>query len=224
MLRDATEREELKKIRALYEEAFPKSEKKPFRYMLKKRKEGFFDILAIEDEEGAFCGLAIMMLSGGLALLDYLAVSAQCRGKGVGSAVLEELRNRYGQERLVIEIESTVGLPEDAGTGAANVTGTASATGAANIPGNAEVTGTANGTGAAEIANAGERLRRKAFYLRNGWRPVEFQVELFGVDMEVLTYGRALTFGEYYSLYENVLPARLAKRVKLKTSKSQCAG
>ena len=104
MLRDATDREQLKKIRLLYEAAFPKSEKKPFWYMLKKRKKGFFDLLEIQDEDGNFCGLAIMMLSNGLALLDYLAISPECRGCGVGSMALRELQERYGRERIVIEI------------------------------------------------------------------------------------------------------------------------
>ena len=54
--------------------------------MLQKREEGFFDFLAIENDRGDFCGLAIMLLSGEFALLDYLAIApesllpAKCHG------------------------------------------------------------------------------------------------------------------------------------------------
>ena len=107
MLRDAVERNQLENVQRLYEASFPKSEKKPFAFMLQKQKEGVFDILAIEDEQGTFCGLAIMMLSGGRALLDYLAIEPDCQGSGIGSSALSELRERYGEERIVVEIEST---------------------------------------------------------------------------------------------------------------------
>ena len=107
MLRDATEEKQLEDIRRLYESSFPKSEKKPFEFMRKRQKEGDFHMLAIEDEAGEFRGLAIMMLSGGWALLDYLAIEPDCQGTGLGSRTLEELQRRYGKERLVVEIEST---------------------------------------------------------------------------------------------------------------------
>lgn len=106
MLRDATEEKQLEDIRRLYESSFPKSEKKPFEFMRKRQEEGAFHMLAIEDEAGEFRGLAIMMLSGGWALLDYLAIEPDCQD-GLGSRTLEELQRRYGKERLVVEIEST---------------------------------------------------------------------------------------------------------------------
>ena len=74
MLRHAVSEEELNLLRDLYEASFPEAEKKPFAFMVKKREEGFFDLLMVEDGQGEFCGLAIMLLSGGFALLDYLAI------------------------------------------------------------------------------------------------------------------------------------------------------
>ncbi len=78
MLRDAVEANRLEEVRRLYEASFPKAEKKPFGFIMKKRKKGLFDVLSIEDG-GQFCGLAIMMLSGGRALLDYLAIAPRCK-------------------------------------------------------------------------------------------------------------------------------------------------
>lgn len=178
MLRDAVERNQLENVQRLYEASFPKSEKKPFAFMLQKQKEGVFDILAIEDEQGTFCGLAIMMLSGGRALLDYLAIEPDCQGSGIGSSALSELRERYGEERIVVEIESTA--EENS------------------------------------VSGRSERLRRKAFYLRNGMVPMDFLVELFGVEIEVLTFGSEITFEQYYAIYAQVLPASLAEKIRLR--------
>ncbi|MCI8541994.1 hypothetical protein [Acetatifactor aquisgranensis] len=177
MLKDAVQGNQLENVRKLYEASFPESEKKPFAFMLKKQKEGCFDILAIEDEQGKFCGLAIMMLSGGLALLDYLAIEPDCQSGGIGSRTLGELCGCYGKERIVVEIEST----------------------AEENP----------------VSSRSERLRRKAFYLRNGMVPMDFLVELFGVEMEVLTFGSEITFEQYYAIYAQVLPASLTEKIRL---------
>ncbi len=182
MLRDAVEANRLEEVRRLYEASFPKAEKKPFGFIMKKRKKGLFDVLSIEDG-GQFCGLAIMMLSGGRALLDYLTIAPRCQSSGFGSRTLEELGERYGKERIVVEIESTVG---DGGS-------------------QEEPTG-----------ERGQRLRRKAFYLRNGMVPMDFLVNLFGVDMEVLTFGSALTFEQYHAIYKEVLPRALAGKIRLR--------
>ena len=178
-IKEANTEEKLACVRKLYEESFPKSEKKPFSMILEKREEGFFDILAIEDERGQFCGLAIMLLACDLALLDYLAIAPEYQGGGAGSSALREVRDRYGDERLVVEIETTLGEEAE------------------------------------RAENAGERLRRKAFYLRNGMVPMDFLVELFGVEMEILTFGRKLTFEEYYSIYEAVLPKKMMDKIRL---------
>ena len=188
MLRDAVEANRLEEVRRLYEASFPRSEKKPFGFIMKKRKKGFFDVLSIEDGKGRFCGLVIMMLSGGRALLDYLAIAPDSQGTGVGSRTLQELRERYGEERIVVEIESTLGL---GGSAEGNLDG-----------------------------DKDKRLRRKAFYLRNGMVPMGFLVELFGVEMEVLTFGKKITFDQYYAIYREVLPQLLAKKIRLQPPRS----
>lgn len=52
-----------------------------------------------------------------------------------------------------------------------------------------------------QAENAAERVRRKAFYLRNGMSEIGVKVSLFKVDMELLGYNCKLTYDEYYSLY-----------------------
>lgn len=179
MLKNAVSNEQLNQIKELYEASFPKSEKKPFGLMVELQKQGLCEMLAIEDEEGKFCGLAIMILAAGLALLDYFAIDPGCQGGGMGSAALQELRERYGSDKIVVEIERTTGAEAEA------------------------------------AENAQDRIRRKAFYLRNGMVPVGFLVNLFGVEMEVLTFGRELAFAEYYAIYNKVLPGQMMDKIRL---------
>lgn len=186
-LTEAYTQEQLDKVRNLYEEAFPKSEKRPFRMILKGREAGNCEILAIESEEGAFLGLAITMLYGELVLLDYFAINPTYRGTGVGSEVLKKLQKRYEGSRFLLEIESTIGAeatPE-----------------AAADPGEAE--------------EASMRRRRKEFYLRGGMQPADFLVNYFGVEMELMTYRCSVTFEEYHSILEHNFPIAMAEKVKL---------
>ena len=43
--------------------------------------------------------------------------------------------------------------------------------------------------------------------------PMDFRVELMGVEMEILTFGRKLTFGEYFDIYDRVLPGNTEERL-----------
>lgn len=62
-----------------------------------------------------------------------------------------------------------------------------------------------------EAANAAQRMRRKAFYLRNGMAETAMLVNLFGVEMEVLADACSVRFEEYQALYYDVF----GKRVQL---------
>ena len=59
------------------------------------------------------------------------------------------------------------------------------------------------------------RLRRKSFYLRNNMRPMDFCVDLFGVEMEILVCGESVTFEEYYSVLKSTVPPELIQNVRL---------
>lgn len=185
-LTDAYTKEQLKRVRLLYEDAFPKSEKKPFGMILRGRKKGNYEIFALEGEDGGFQGLAITMHYGELVLLDYFAIEPGCRGNGVGSRALNALQQRYQGKKFLLEIESTVGLKELE----------------------------ENGKGDIPFDEADLRLRRKEFYLRNGMQPMDFLVNLFGVEMELMTYECSVTFEEYHAIFEHLLPWGMASRVK----------
>lgn len=189
-LNDACRKEQLKNIRALYESAFPKSEKKPFRMILKGRQKGSYEIFALEGEAGEFLGLAITMCCGELVLLDYFAIEPEHREKGVGSQALKALQQRYSGKKFLLEIESTVGLEEKGQN-------------------------TRDDNSAIGADEAARRLRRKAFYMRNGMAPMDFLVNLFGVEMELMTYECSVTFEEYHTIFEQLLPLGMASKIKL---------
>lgn len=59
------------------------------------------------------------------------------------------------------------------------------------------------------------RESRKGFYLRAGLSPEDYEVMLFGVRMEIMTYNCHVSYEEYHRMYESVLPETLSKKVKL---------
>lgn len=186
-LKEAYTQKQLNQVCTLYEESFPDGEKRPFQMILEGREAGNYEILVIEDDEEAFLGLAITMLYGELVLLDYFAVSPTCRGTGVGSEALKALQKRYEGRRLLLEIESTVGMKEGS-----------------------EMSGDSG-----NAAEAVLRRRRKEFYLRNGMHSMDFLIDYFGVEMELMTYQCSVTFEEYHSILERNFPAHMADRVRL---------
>ncbi|MBR3973116.1 MAG: GNAT family N-acetyltransferase [Oscillospiraceae bacterium] len=92
---------------ALYRTAFPRSERKPFSIIRKTMKEGKGDVWCVE-RGGRFAGLAFTINSEHLVLLDYFAVSKKHRGEGIGTAVLVQLMEHYGDRGFFLEIESTL--------------------------------------------------------------------------------------------------------------------
>ena len=57
-----------------------------------------------------------------------------------------------------------------------------------------------------EAPNLSERLRRKAFYLRNGLVPMKVMVWLFGVKMELLGFdGCKIDYSTYHAFYRDNL-------------------
>lgn len=98
---------------ALYESAFPPSERKPFDYMLTSPAKDHYELLTVATPTTAVAGLVILAYAEQhgqvYALLDYLAISPEMRGHGVGHAVLPLVRahSRKRGARLFLEIEAS---------------------------------------------------------------------------------------------------------------------
>ena len=57
--------------------------------------------------------------------------------------------------------------------------------------------------------------RRKEFYLRNGLKVLPFEVELFGVEMEMLGNGCEMSFSEYQEIYSEEYGSFILPYIKL---------
>lgn len=97
----------LEKIKNLYITAFPKNERKPFDLISEKCNSGSMEIIAIQNDNSDFLGLAITILYDDMVLLDYFAVAPESRGKSIGSNALMLLFERYKDKRFILEIENT---------------------------------------------------------------------------------------------------------------------
>lgn len=63
--------------------------------------------------------------------------------------------------------------------------------------------------------NTRDRIRRKGFYLRNHMILMPFRVDLFGVDMLILTNGKPVTFEEYHEIFVNVFSPMISNKIHL---------
>lgn len=99
------EKSDLAPLKKLYKEAFPLLERKPFSLLLRLKKQGKAELLAAKNDAGEFCGLMIAAVDGDFVLLDYFAVQPEKRGGGIGSQLLDRLRERYAGKKIFLEIE-----------------------------------------------------------------------------------------------------------------------
>ncbi len=63
--------------------------------------------------------------------------------------------------------------------------------------------------------NTADRVRRKAFYLRQGMQLMPYRVMLFGVEMRILTFDAPVEFAEYHAVFENVFSKKAGEKVTL---------
>ena len=97
------EKKDMQAIQALYRLAFPRQERKPFSMLLRAQKRGV-EILVIEEE--GFAGMVVNLIDRDIVLIDYLAICPDKRGRGIGSQVLQAIRDYYPNCRIILEIEA----------------------------------------------------------------------------------------------------------------------
>ena len=59
------------------------------------------------------------------------------------------------------------------------------------------------------------KKRRKNFYLNAGFKPMDYFVSLFGVEMEILTIGGVVSFEEYHQIFIEIFGKRVYDNVNL---------
>ena len=95
----------LKELEELYTEAFPANERMPFSQMLSLSKDDRYALRALKND-GVFCGFSFIMRHEEMIYLFYLAVKQDQRGKGYGSALLDDLFQQYPDHCICTDIES----------------------------------------------------------------------------------------------------------------------
>ncbi len=95
---------EYKNIKQLYFRAFPKEERAPFSLMLSRGKRNDVDFIAIYND-GKWVGFIYIINYLDLSYVFYFALNDSERGKGVGSAVLAEIRKMYSGRRFFLALE-----------------------------------------------------------------------------------------------------------------------
>ena len=69
--------------------------------------------------------------------------------------------------------------------------------------------------------NLQQRIRRKQFYHSCGFDSMDYHVDLFGVEMEIMTLGCRVSFGEYHEIFTGVYGQRFARRILLAETSKQ---
>lgn len=92
----------LPQVKALYESAFPANERIPIKHLLDDKIErefwAFFD-------GDTFCGFSNSISHGSITNIVYFAVVPELRSRGYGSQILQAIRKKHPDSRIVVDIE-----------------------------------------------------------------------------------------------------------------------
>ena len=96
---------EYSQIKRIYVKSFPLIERKPFALIKSKAKKGSAQIICLKTDEKV-CGLIITAQHDDIMLVDYFAIDASFRDKGIGTESIREFLKLYSEQyRVFLEIE-----------------------------------------------------------------------------------------------------------------------
>lgn len=151
-----------KEIKKLYNSAFPKDERAPFR-MIKRRAMQKKAQMLVAKNDGQFMGFAYVVNSDKAAYFFYFAVREDLRGKGVGTKILSLIKEMYADKILFLARE--------------------------------QIDETAD--------NYDVRVKRRSFYMRNGFTDVPRTIREATVVYDVMTVGGDIDREEYLLLMKS---------------------
>lgn len=93
-----------KKLKMLYNTAFPAEERAPFRMLMSRVKKGKAEMLTAFDGD-EFVGFAYMVCHEDVVYLFYLAVEESKRGMGYGSLIIAGVKKKYHGKRIFLARE-----------------------------------------------------------------------------------------------------------------------
>ncbi len=103
------------RLRAIYEEAFPQSERRSWQSIRELAAYGRLDAMAVTHEGDAVGLVTIWKFpapgTGAWIYIEHLALAPELRGRGLGTAVMEEIKRLYGLP-IVLEAEPAGSTPQ----------------------------------------------------------------------------------------------------------------
>ena len=93
-----------KDIKEIYNEAFPKAERKPFFTVRRSVNKGKALLLTAMENE-ALRGFVLVIPYKNMVMVDYLAVSSKTRSRGTGSKIMQEVCRYFPGKKIVLLIE-----------------------------------------------------------------------------------------------------------------------
>lgn len=91
-------------VRGIYFDSFPKNERMPFPMMVAMSKLWNTDFLGFYDGD-TLCAFVYLAHNSKIVFVMFLAVDKSLRSKGYGSAILQEIQNKYPDKKIIISIE-----------------------------------------------------------------------------------------------------------------------
>ena len=100
----------LPQVKALYESAFPANERISMKQLLDdKIKREFWAFFVNDESDGVapprFCGFSNSITYGDITNIVYFAVEPELRSRGYGSQILQTIRQKHPDSRIVVDIE-----------------------------------------------------------------------------------------------------------------------
>lgn len=152
-------------VKSVYFNSFPKNERMPFAMMVAMSKLWNTEFLSFYDDD-VLCGFVYSAHNKKIVFVMFLAVDRKLRSQGYGSAILQEIKNRYPNKKIIISIE-----PCDE-----------------------------------KAPDLDLRIRRKDFYLRNGYKETGYLMRLTGAVQEIVIangHFNKTQFRAFLALYSN---------------------
>lgn len=97
-------------VKALYESTFPANERIPTKNLMDdKIQREFWAFFDKDESENAatptFCGFSNSITQGCITNIVYFAVMPELRSRGYGSQILQAIRRRHPDTRIIVDIE-----------------------------------------------------------------------------------------------------------------------
>lgn len=92
-------------VKRLYETAFPVDQRVPFWSLRLRSNMNGMEIAAYYDEN-VFCGFVCLLATDSAVYVYYLAVTSEQRGKGYGTQIIDDIKQRYKGKTIALDIEA----------------------------------------------------------------------------------------------------------------------